>query len=57
MCIQGTWAWSDGTAFDYENWRQDEPYNSTDTNWIGKASDPQWYASQGIDTRNYICKL
>jgi hypothetical protein len=55
---EGTWAWSDGTAWDYENWHSGEPNNDHD----GENYAEMWsylknrtWNDAGDHTQPFVC--
>ncbi len=57
-CVQGTWVWTDGTAWNYTNWKPGQPDEGTAANCMLMGTDQLWYdLNTCAQTRYYVCKL
>ena len=54
----GNWSWTDGSPFDFNDWRHGEPKNTTDANCASLSmTDLYWSAQNCIELKPYVCAL
>ena len=57
---EGTWTWSDGTKWDYENWSSGQPDNWMATNGedvIEMYPDGTWNDNDDYSLRTFVCSI
>ena len=55
---EDTWTWSDGTEWNYENWRSGEPSSSySNYDYLAIRSDGEWYATYYAysGSKTFVC--
>jgi hypothetical protein len=55
---QGTWSWTDGTNFDFTDWKKGEPQNLTGYDCVAlSVKDGYWSAQECFQTKPFVCNL
>uniref|UniRef100_A0A914QYU7 C-type lectin domain-containing protein n=1 Tax=Panagrolaimus davidi TaxID=227884 RepID=A0A914QYU7_9BILA len=50
------WSWTDGTPFDYSDWKTGEPQNTTGSNCIALSlTEAYWSADDCFKPKPYVC--
>ena len=61
LSLQGTWAWTDGSAWDYTNWGVEQPGGSAKWNCllsnVNTNARDEWYDFPCDYGRSYVCKI
>ena len=55
---EGTWTWSDGSAWNYQNWKTGEPRTSSSSyDYLAIMSDGEWYATYYAysGSKTFVC--
>uniref|UniRef100_A0AC34G0R0 C-type lectin domain-containing protein n=1 Tax=Panagrolaimus sp. ES5 TaxID=591445 RepID=A0AC34G0R0_9BILA len=51
-----TWQWTDGSTFDFDEWKYGRPDNSSLTDCsILPVSDGYWIAQSGLEKKPFVC--
>uniref|UniRef100_A0AC34QWP7 C-type lectin n=1 Tax=Panagrolaimus sp. JU765 TaxID=591449 RepID=A0AC34QWP7_9BILA len=55
--LTGPWSWIDGTVWDYDDWAEGEPINTTTRNCLRMdIARGQWYAYDCFAGSSYVCE-
>jgi hypothetical protein len=57
FCLQGTWKWTDGSAWDYSHWLAGEPNGGTKENCLEVYKDSKWSDAPCDVSKSYVCKI
>ncbi|XP_053369707.1 secretory phospholipase A2 receptor [Clarias gariepinus] len=49
-------SWTDGTALDYENWKNGRPSSQPGRNCVSMSLTGSWSTSRCVDQHGYVCK-
>uniref|UniRef100_A0A914P017 C-type lectin domain-containing protein n=1 Tax=Panagrolaimus davidi TaxID=227884 RepID=A0A914P017_9BILA len=53
-----TWNWTDGTAFDFTDWKKGEPQNTSGNNCVVLSmTDGYWSAQDCFKQKPFVCKI
>jgi hypothetical protein len=55
--MQGTWEWTDGSAWDYTNWKTNEPNGGTTENCLSIYTTTEWNDNPCDRLLPYVCKI
>jgi len=53
---EDTWAWEDGTTFDYTNWGDGEPLDDSSRRCVGVDDSGGWANYECSNDANYACR-
>ena len=56
--MNGNWTWSDGTRFDYNDWKKGEPKNATGHDCVAQSwIDGTWSAQDCFKLKPFACSV
>uniref|UniRef100_A0A914Q7X5 C-type lectin domain-containing protein n=1 Tax=Panagrolaimus davidi TaxID=227884 RepID=A0A914Q7X5_9BILA len=58
LLTNGKWNWTDGSGFDFTDWKQKEPQNTTDSNCASMSLTDEYWTSQNCNEQKpFVCQL
>jgi hypothetical protein len=56
--LKGLWVWTDGSAWDYEDWAPGQPENNPGEDCLDLAvDDAQFHDTQCTSAAPFVCKI
>jgi hypothetical protein len=57
LCVQGTWVWTDGSAWNYQNWWGGQPNDGPTGNCVYLDTDETWMDTNCFSRAFFVCKM